>query len=84
MTVAELIARLQQIDGNRQVIMARDAGGNSYSPLSSLWTGAYRPETTWYGEAGLDVLTSEDRERGYTEEDVITDGQSAIFLCPVN
>ena len=72
------------MDGNRQVIMAQDAEGNSYSPLSGFWTGAYRPETTWSGEAGLDILTDEDRERGYAEEDVITNGQSAIFLCPVN
>ena len=83
MTVSELIARLNLIDGDRQVIMQSDAEGNNYSPLSDFWLGAYAADTTWFGEAGLEELTAEDIEQGYTDDDVI-DGQPAVFLTPVN
>ncbi len=84
MTVAELIEQLSQQDPARLVICQKDSESNSYSPLSDMWTGAYRAETTWYGEAGHEFLTDEDRENGYGDEDIITDGVSALFLCPVN
>lgn len=84
MTVGELIAKLKEIDPNRIVIMAKDAEGNGYSPLSDFWIGAYRAETTWMGDVGSEELTEEMRQSGYTEEDVIRDGQPAIILSPVN
>ena len=84
MTVSELIEKLQQVDGDRTVVLQKDPEGNDYSPLDDFWIGAYRPATAWYGEAGLECLTDEDKADGYTEEDVIENGQSAIFLCPVD
>ena len=84
MKVRELIEQLQKIDPDREVIMAGDAEGNNYSPLYSLWEGAYRADTTWSGEVGFESLTDEDREAGYSEEDVIEDGVPAVILCPVN
>lgn len=83
MTVGELIAELQKEDPDRIVVMSSDAEGNRHSPLASFWTGAYRPETTWMGEVGLQKLTKQDREDGYTNEDVIRDGQPAVILSPV-
>lgn len=83
MKVRELIEQLQKIDPEREVIMAGDAEGNSYTPLSSLWEGAYRAEMPWFGQVGLESLTDEDREAGYGEEDVIEDGVPAVILCPV-
>lgn len=84
MTVKDLIELLQQEDPARLVISQKDAEGNHHSPLSMLWTGAYLAETTWYGEAGLEALTDEDRKAGYTDEDVIKDGVPALFLVPIN
>ena len=84
MKVSEWIAELQKLDGDRVVIMATDAEGNGYSPLSGMWVGAYRPDTTWSGKVGFESLTDEDRLLGYTEEDVIEDGQPAVILCPAN
>ncbi len=86
MTVTELIAELQAVDdGNRQVILSRDAEGNSYSPLyRKLTIGAYCPVSPYGGEIGLEELTDEDREMGYGEEDIIRDGQPAIILYPTN
>ncbi len=84
MTVTELIEQLKEMDGERQVILQRDSEGNGHSPLSECWTGTYVPETTWSGEAHLEVLTDGDRAVGFTEDDVRTDGEPAVFLSPMN
>lgn len=82
MTVRELLAQLQQEDPDRIVVMASDSEGNSHSPLARLWRGAYKAETTWSGEVGLEKLTKEDRDQGYCEDDVLK-GQPALVLRPV-
>jgi len=84
MKVSDLIEMLHRHDPDREVILQKDAEGNDYSPLEELWIGAYRPETTWSGEAGLDELTDQDISDGYSKDDVIEDGQKALFLVPVN
>ncbi len=83
MTVQELIAELQQMDPERLIVMAKDAEGNGYSPLSSMWEGGYAAESTYSGEAGLEELTEEDKKDGYVQEDVV-DGVPALVLCPTN
>jgi len=84
MKVAELIEQLKKEDPASVVVMAKDSEGNSYSPLSDFWNGVYRAETTWSGEVGYDKLTPELEKAGYSEEDIIEDGESAIILCPTN
>ena len=84
MTVRELIDILQNEDPNRIVIMARDSEGNGYSPLRNFWIGAYQPDSTYSGEVGMERLTKEDEDDGYTEEDVIEGGQPALILTPTN
>jgi hypothetical protein len=81
--VKELIELLSKENPERIVIMSRDAEGNGYSPLSSLWAGAYKADTTWCGEVGIESLTPELRQQGYGEGD-ICEGQPAIILSPVN
>jgi hypothetical protein len=77
MTVSELIAELQKIDGDRTVILSMDPEGNAYNPLDESWLiGAYGN-----GEAGLERLTDEDRKAGYDKDDVI-DGLPALILYP--
>lgn len=83
MTVRELIEKLSTVDQDRIVVMASDAEGNSYSPLADLWAGSYLAESTWSGSVGLESLTDADRERGYTDEDVVS-GSPAIILSPTN
>jgi hypothetical protein len=83
MTVRELIEALADEDPNREVIMAKDGEGNSYSPLSSYWTGAYYADSTWSGKAGLEAITDEDREAGFDEADIVQ-GKPALILCPVS
>lgn len=84
MKVKELIESLQACDQDAIVVMAKDAEGNGYSPLSGFWRGMYLAETTWSGDVGAESLTDEDRAAGYTDEDVMTDGERAVILTPVN
>lgn len=84
MTVKELREHLTRYDDGDLVIMSKDAEGNSHSPLSDMWDGMYRAETTWYGEVGLRRLTPDYVAMGYGEEDVLTDGQKACILTPIN
>ena len=83
MKVRRLIELLENIDGDRAVVMSQDGEGNSFSPLHSIETCAYAADTTWRGEVGPEVLTKEDRERGYGDEDIV-DGVPALCLWPTN
>jgi len=84
MKVSKLITMLQEIGQDREVILSRDAEGNGYSPLQEIETGMYRAEARWCGEFGLETLTPELREKGYTEEDIISNGEKAVVLYPIN
>ena len=81
MKVKELIKLLKKEDQNREVVMSKDSEGNSYSPLSDWYTASYKADSTWSGEVGLEELTPELEERGYSEEDVL-DGVPALVLRP--
>mgnify|MGYP005615571909 FL=1 len=83
MTVAELIELLKTVEQDRIVVMSKDSEGNGYSPFSGIFTAAYRADSTWSGEIGLEELTDEDRKQGYSDEDVI-DGVPCIVLQPTN
>jgi hypothetical protein len=89
MTVQELIDQLLLIENkDREVIMAKDSEGNNHSPLYSSWLGAYKAETTWYGEVGFESLEQGRKECDWDDEDIeeaiIEDGVPALILCPVN
>ncbi len=84
MKVKELKKLLNQFDDEDIVVMAKDSEGNSYSPLADIWDGKYKAECIWAGEVGLRELTTELIELGYSEEDILEDGENAIILCPTN
>ena len=87
MTVDELRAALEGIDGSLIVVMSKDAEGNDYSPLADLeGESVYVPECTWSGAVYIEKLTPELRAQGFTDEDLYDgdDGQPALVLCPVN
>ncbi|HEY6737592.1 MAG TPA: hypothetical protein VI076_01980 [Actinopolymorphaceae bacterium] len=50
-TVAELRKAIEQYDDNTVVVLARDAEGNGYAPLSGLMPGSYGPNSRWTGDA---------------------------------
>ena len=84
MKVTELIQQLILADPSAEVILSRDAEGNSHSPLSSVWAGRYLAESTYSGQVGLATLGEVDRAAGYSEDDVLLDGVSAVILGPTN
>lgn len=84
MTVKELIEALSKEDPNRIVVMSRDAEGNGCSPLADWWSGAYRADTSYSGEVGLEKLDETSKLAWHSEEDVVVGGRPAIILCPVN
>ena len=83
MKVRELIKKLQSEDPEREVICQQDSEGNGYSPLYDWWTGAYQADAAWGEEAGPESITDEMREQGMGDDDVMSDGVPALFLCPM-
>ena len=84
MKVKELIKILKEVDPDRLVIMSRDSEGNNHSSLYNYWLGAYEDESPWGGNVGLEYLTEEDKDLGYTEDDVLVNGRPAIIFVPRN
>ncbi len=77
MTVKDLIERLQRLDGDRIVVLAKDAEGNNYDTLYSIDSNCSYKD----GEIGLEKLTPSLKERGYSKEDV-KEGQRAVVFYP--
>lgn len=77
MTVKELIERLQQEDPHRIVVMATDGEGNGFGTLRDVEASMYRD-----GECGLEKLTPKLIKAGYSDEDVMKDGEKAVVLWP--
>ena len=72
MKVKDLIKILKTLPPNYQVILASDAEGNSYSPLSddAYCTAEYTPETTYYGDVWTEENAKEDG-RKYKENCIV-------------
>jgi hypothetical protein len=83
MKVKELKAILAQCDDEDDVIMASDAEGNSYHPLSAdgVNTHEYNWDGEYYAEIGLRTLTPELEQHGYSEEDVM-EGKPCVIFYP--
>jgi hypothetical protein len=80
MNVKELIKELKKEDPNRVVVCSRDWEGNDYSLLSHYMEKSFYED----GKTGLEKLTDENREKGYTEDDVLENGVPALILFPNN
>lgn len=77
MKVRELIALLQQEDPERLVVLAVDEEGNGFSLVHQVSPAMYSE-----GETGLEALTPELEDQGYSDEDVMKDGEKAVVLWP--
>lgn len=83
MTVKELIAVLGHMAPDALVVVSRDSEGNGFSPLYEAVPTVYRAGPGWAGgEIGLAELTPELEQQGYSDADVISDGQAAVCLWP--
>lgn len=77
MKVKELINLLQQEDPERLVVLSIDEEGNGFSPLHQIEPSMYHD-----GEIGLEKLTTELLLQGFSDEDVMTDGEKVVVLWP--
>ncbi|WP_024517104.1 hypothetical protein [Bradyrhizobium sp. Tv2a-2] len=80
MKVAELILALQALPQDAVVVQAIDPEGNGFMRTSGAHIGRYDAGDSRFG---LDELTDEDEEQGYSEEDVV-DGPLAVCLWPTH
>jgi len=73
-----VIKELVRVSPEHIVVLSSDEEGNSYSPLRGIYTNNMYNE----GEIGLETLTEDLKKQGYSEEDVMIDGQKAIVFSP--
>lgn len=87
MTLDELrvaLAKLDSLPGGTLVVLAEDAEGNGYSPLSEVEHAMYLAESTWSGEH---YMTEADRQAQDDPDDyreAPDDAVPAVFLWPIN
>jgi len=74
MKIRELLAQLEGLDPEREVILQKDAEGNGYSPCAGLGLGAYVADSTYSGEV-IEVPS-------YEAPDEL--GAPCVVLYPVN
>lgn len=81
MKVKEFIKILQEFDPEKEIIIGKDAEGNSFSPLSEdISSGIYCPDSTWSGEFYEDSTIGDEE---YFQPDE-TNSIEAICLYPIN
>ena len=75
-----MIAELQQVDGDKLVVLQKDGEGNDYSPLYGVDDACgYVPYNTWSGEI-YEFGELVDDEDTYDGGDIVP----AFVLYPVN
>lgn len=80
MKISELIEALSDCDPNATVVLAKDSEGNGFStmgPGSLSYPMMYKD-----GEVGYPKLTPILEEMGYSDEDVMSDGEGCVVLWP--
>lgn len=79
-TVAMLIAQLQQLDQDRVVVLSADSEGNNFYPLGDTSTDMdfFRDD----GEIRYPKLTPELQEQGYGLGDCRSGGKPCLVLWP--
>ena len=81
MKVKELKEILENYDDDTEILLSSDDDGNSYNFLRDVYETSYIVVNDNI-EIGLSELTEELIENGYTEEDVIDDGEFGLILSP--
>lgn len=85
MKVKEVMEMLSQLDPESEVILQKDAEGNSYSPLYAVDGDAfYVPTTTWYGTAYRTTYTAADNCMTEEEWAAVKTQRRCVVLAPVN
>jgi len=74
-TVAELIAKLSEIENHRIVILSSDGEGNNYSPLAEIYEVEYVPDSTYSG-----YIYDDSEDEACEDEDECEDYRSALDI----
>lgn len=83
MKAKELKKFLENVDDESEVIIARDAEGNNFSPLASMDTDAiYIPDTEYSGEVYSLEHTAEDACMSEDEWDEVNKMDRSLILFP--
>jgi hypothetical protein len=79
MTSEKLIELIKAADpgGKRQVYLQIDEEGNGHNPCFGVWACAMNSR----GDVGIEKLTEEDEEQGYSAEDVVK-GKKILMIQP--
>ncbi len=77
MKAKELI-KILETDPERIIVLSRDQEGNGYQELAAT-SQNYRFKD---GDIGIEKLTPELKEDGYSQEDVMRDGKKCFVLWP--
>ena len=81
MKVSELIEKLEQIDGDTDVLLSLDQEGNAYNHLSTLEEMEYHQEGREI-DIGFSELTHDLIKRGYSEDDLLGTCERCVILWP--
>lgn len=85
MKVKELMELLATFDQNADVILQKDAEGNSYSPLQGADHDAvYVADTTWSGTVYSTDWTADDADMDEDEWKLLKKRGRCVVLFPVN
>jgi len=86
MTLAELRSQLDALNlpDDTIVILAKDAEGNTFSPLVETEHAMYLADTTWSGEHYLTEQSRLAEEQPDDWDPAPDDAVPAIFLWPTN
>ena len=85
MKVKELIKQLERENPESEVILQKDAEGNSYSPLSDVDGNAvYIPDSTWHGDVYSLEWSADDACMTDEEWAEINAKPHCVVLAPVN
>ena len=66
----------------REVVIQTSAGDATASPIFGSWIGSYKNITPRAGVVGLETLTKDDKESGYSWHDVVEYGTPVVVLVP--
>ena len=85
MKVKELLRALADVDIEAEIILQKDAAGNSYSPLAGVDIEVvYIPKTSWSGEAFSLNWSADEAEKTEKEWQNIIKRTRCVVLHPIN
>jgi hypothetical protein len=79
MKVKELIKILSKENPERVVVLSMDEEGNGFSPLSGVQRASFDEDEQ---NIGIEELTDDHKEEGYSEYDLLENGIPALVLWP--